>query len=56
MRCLACDVALSDSESVRKNSITGEFVDLCNKCYSTIQSEVNNDPDIQRTNVVNDEE
>lgn len=32
MRCLACNVALTDYEATRKFS-WGECVDLCNKCY-----------------------
>ena len=31
MRCLACDVSLSDLEATRKDS-HGDFLDLCNKC------------------------
>lgn len=40
MRCLACDVILSDQEATRKYTNTTRFVDLCNKCFSTIQDEV----------------
>jgi NAD-dependent SIR2 family protein deacetylase len=36
MRCLACNSELTDAESVRKSKVTGEFIDLCNKCYDTI--------------------
>ena len=32
MRCMACDRALTDYESTRKSSATGEYVDLCNRC------------------------
>jgi len=39
MRCLACNKALSEFESTRKSPETGEFIDLCNYCYSTIQNE-----------------
>jgi hypothetical protein len=40
MRCKACDVNLSDNESTRKSESTGEYMDLCNHCFSTIASEV----------------
>ncbi len=40
MRCLSCDVILSDFEATRKYSKSGEFVDLCNKCFSTIEDDV----------------
>jgi hypothetical protein len=32
MRCLACDVALSDIEATRKDK-HGEFIDLCSVCF-----------------------
>lgn len=40
MRCIACDKLLSDYESTRKSEATGEFVDLCNHCYSTISKDI----------------
>ena len=40
MRCIACDKELSDFEATRKSSTTGEFLDLCNTCYSSIQDEL----------------
>ena len=39
MRCLACNKQLGDFESTRKSSETGEFIDLCNWCYSTISKD-----------------
>ncbi len=33
MRCLACNVALSDFEATRKSAASGDFLDLCNNCY-----------------------
>ena len=40
MRCLACDVALSDFESTRK-TVSGHYLDLCNKCfYSGVHQQV----------------
>lgn len=40
MRCQACNVELSDYESTRKHATTGEFIDLCNKCYKPIQEDI----------------
>ena len=40
MRCYCCDRALSDFESTRKSATTGEFLDMCNKCYSTIKDDI----------------
>jgi len=36
MRCVACNKILSDYESTRKHAITGEYLDLCNECFSSI--------------------
>ena len=33
MRCKACNVQLSDAESVRKDPQTGEYYDLCSSCF-----------------------
>lgn len=33
MRCKACDHELSDFESTRKDEVTGQYLDLCNRCY-----------------------
>lgn len=43
MRCLACDKALTDFESTRRD-VDGKFVDLCNDCVvrdSRVYSERN---------------
>jgi hypothetical protein len=36
MRCLSCNVILSDRESTRKGVHTGEYLDLCDDCIATI--------------------
>ena len=40
MRCKACNRALSDFESTRKIPDTGEYLDLCNVCYHSIEDVV----------------
>ena len=40
MRCVACNVILTPTESVRRFEGSGEFVDLCNKCLETISDDV----------------
>jgi hypothetical protein len=35
-RCYACDAALSDYESTRKSKVTGEYLDLCDNCFSEV--------------------
>lgn len=36
MKCCCCDRLLNDFESTRKSKTTGEYMDMCNKCYTTI--------------------
>jgi hypothetical protein len=40
MKCTACDVILTTAESVRRFKDSGTYVDLCNKCLSTISDSV----------------
>lgn len=40
MRCMACNVNLTDFESTRKSTITNEYLDLCNHCFYTISDDV----------------
>lgn len=40
MRCVACNAVLTDFEATRKSVNTGDYIDLCNKCFSTIRDEV----------------
>jgi hypothetical protein len=40
MRCYCCDKILSDFESTRKSVNTGDYLDMCNKCYATIKEEL----------------
>ena len=40
MRCKACDVLLQEHELKRKGLITGDYIDLCDSCFSTIEDEV----------------
>jgi len=34
MRCVICDVLLTDFEATRKHAETGEYLDTCSKCLS----------------------
>ena len=40
MRCYCCDKALSDFESTRKSVTSGEYLDMCNKCYGTVRDDL----------------
>jgi hypothetical protein len=53
MRCLACNCNLSDYESTRKSAATGEFIDLCNRCFSSISNEMHT---IERADLEHSEE
>lgn len=44
MRCKACDSELTDYEATRKCEATGEYPDLCNKCFWYISEEILVDP------------
>ena len=32
MRCCSCDRILTDFEATRRGALSGDFLDLCNKC------------------------
>lgn len=53
MRCVACDARLSEVEATRKSVNTGEYLDLCNHCYHTIDDDVNA---LERTDLEHDED
>ncbi len=40
MRCISCNKILNDFESTRKSALTGEYLDMCNHCFSEIAYDV----------------
>jgi hypothetical protein len=44
MRCLSCNRRLNDKESTRKYSSSGEYIDLCDRCFSYVADEI---PDVE---------
>ena len=40
IRCKACDIVLNKFESTRKYKDSGEFIDLCNGCYTAVKEDV----------------
>ena len=40
MKCYACNVNLNDYESTRKSRVTGDYMDLCNKCFKGLDIQV----------------
>ena len=49
MHCRSCDKLLNDFESTRRNAVTFEFLDLCNRCYGDIKDTV---PAIERKDLI----
>jgi len=37
MKCLSCDVVLTDTEATRKYDDFEEFIDLCDKCLEGLE-------------------
>lgn len=40
MRCILCNVALSDYESTIKHAITGKFLDICQPCFMSMEVDI----------------
>ena len=40
MRCVICNVGLSDFEATRKYADSHAFVDMCNHCYSYVKRNI----------------
>lgn len=51
MICLSCNSRLTSFEATRKSKTTGEYIDLCNRCFSHIEKEV---PTIIRKDLMDD--
>ena len=54
MKCYSCDQILNDYESVRKSFVTGEYMDLCNKCFKGLDIQVFEEADDYTTSVYED--
>lgn len=53
LRCLSCNVSLSDFEATRKAAGSGDYLDLCNHCYYTISDDV---ASLERTDLAHEED
>jgi hypothetical protein len=40
MRCIACNAVLTDFEATRKGANTGDYIDMCERCFSTIKDDI----------------
>jgi len=52
MKCLACDIILTDFEATRKYKSTGEYVELCDSCIEGAEYEVIIRKDLLKTKSV----
>ena len=50
MKCLSCDVILTPFEATRKYKSSGDYLELCHKCFAPIAAEV---PVIVRRDLIN---
>lgn len=55
MKCLSCDVILTDREDYRRFVGSGERVGLCDHCFSFIENEVNTIENPLLSNEIEDE-
>lgn len=47
MRCCCCDTKLTDFESTRKSAVTGDYLDMCNKCIQGLNISTQDRGDLQ---------
>ena len=40
MKCISCDVILSDREATRKYLDKKEYIELCDHCFDTIREDL----------------
>lgn len=56
MRCSCCNRILSDYEATRRHATTGEFLDICNKCFKDLGIPSTVREDLKPESVVDDME
>lgn len=56
MRCSCCNRILSDYESTRRHAVTGEFLDICNKCFKDLGIPAHTREDLKPETTVDDME
>lgn len=58
MRCLSCDCILTDYEATRKSAHTNQYIDLCNRCFSYVDSDMDvvERPDLEHEDGDTDDE
>ena len=48
MRCVCCNRNLNDWESTAKSALTGQYLDMCNKCIKETQIDAVGNPDLMK--------
>lgn len=58
MRCLSCNVILTDFEATRKSANTNDYLDLCNHCFYSISDDVESleRPDLEHEDGIFDDD
>lgn len=56
MRCKACDSRLTNTDTSRKSLVTGEYIDLCSKCFSYIAEDISVEENITHLDGEEDDE
>ena len=51
MRCVCCNKNLSDFEATRKHAITGDYLDMCQRCFRDVSEDAEL-PVIERKDLV----
>jgi hypothetical protein len=56
MRCLSCDCILTDYEATRKSAHTDQYIDLCNRCFSYVDDDLDvvDRPDLEHEDAESD--
>lgn len=55
MRCECCNKNLNDFEAVRKSKVSGEYLNMCNKCISEASIAATTREDLDPYDVPDDE-
>ena len=56
MKCCSCVKILTDFEATRRGALSGDFLDLCNKCIKGLNISTIDRPDLEGTDSDSDYE
>ena len=55
MRCVCCNANLNDYESTRKSKVSGDYLDMCNRCFDFTDIDAEDRDDLPSYEVPDDE-